>query len=391
VGLARGHRLREALGHGVPALGLPLAGLGALAADVGLSTVVGDYRHSSQFLGQAGGAKKLREIADGVRAATPHWYLLLGALVLLAGLWRYRRSLALVVLLALPFLVLPSQLSHFNTSLDFVARLGWLAAPLFVIVRRRTGARLLMLVVWTPGFVAGAITAYSSSNGAVNFGVGGFPTAIVATVFLVWAVEDAMPAARMRWLAVVPAIAVLALLVWSDTVPVYRDGSLSTLSATMRSGPYAGLATSPWKRRWIDRLTSDLSRYRSPCTILFFDNFPAGYLLTKARPDTNGVWTATVSPALVRAYQDQLLGYYRGHGNPDVVVEMRRIPYTHHQGWTVYYRTDWPLVAAVDSSPYRLVRWRRPYSIYQAGGSTCGRIMGKPPTRLRRRRSGARP
>ena len=53
IGLARGHRLREAVEHGTIALGLPALGLGGLAASAGLSTVAGDYRHSSEFLGQA--------------------------------------------------------------------------------------------------------------------------------------------------------------------------------------------------------------------------------------------------------------------------------------------------------------------------------------------------
>lgn len=363
VTLAPGHRLREALEHGAVALGLPVLGLAVLASTAGFSRVVDDYRRSSRFLGQAGGIAKLREIVHQTRVALPHWYLLLAALALLLGLWRYARSFAAIALVALPFLVLPQSLTRFNASLDFVAHLGWVAPVLYVLVRRRPGARLLLLGVWLPSFAAGATTAYSSANGAVNFGVGGFPAAIVAAVFLIWAFEAAWRTRRLRALAVAPSLIVLALLLWSDTLPVYRDSNLSALSARMQTGPYAGLATTPWKRHWIARLSRDLSTYKAPCTILFFDNFAAGYMLGDARPDTNAAWLASVAPALEKPYQDDLLRYYRHRGLPNVVVAMRRIPYSHHQGWTVLHRTREPLIETLRSS-YRLLRWRRPYAIY---------------------------
>jgi hypothetical protein len=385
LALAPGRRLREALEHGTVALGLPALGLAGLAASVGLSTVVADYRHSSEFLGQAGGVGKLRLILHQTERTLPHWGLLLPAVLFLWLAWRYRRDAAVIALAALPLLVLPPRVTFFTTSLNFVAHLGWLAPALFVLVRGRPGAKLLFLVVWVPSFVAGATTAYSSANGAVNFGVGGFPAAIVATVFLVWAFEDAIRRADARVLALSPALLVLGLLVWSDTIPVYRDGNLSALSTRMQSGPYAGLATTPWKRTWIDGLQKDLERYESWCTILFFDDFPAGYLLTEAKPDTNGAWVATVAPQLQKPYQDALLRYYRGRGYPDVVVLMRRIPYTRHTGRSDYYPSSDPLLRAIRSPAYRLALWRKPYAIYRRASAPCvppGPFAHGKPTRV---------
>jgi hypothetical protein len=385
IALAQGHRIREGLEHGALALGLPALGLAGLAVSAGPATVVHDYRRSSEFLGQAGGIAKLRLIYHQTERTLPHWWLLLPAIAFLWLAWRYRRGAALVALAVLPLLVLPPRLTFFTTSLNFVAHFGWVAPALFVLVRRRPGAKLLLLAVWVPSFVAGATTAYSSANGAVNFGVGGFATAIVATVYLVWAFEDAIGRVDLRVLALAPALLVLGLLVWSDTIPVYRDASLSALSARVQSGPYAGLQTTPWKRTWIGRLQHDLERYESVCTILFFDDFPAGYLLSEARPDTNGAWVATVAPQLERPYQDELLRYYRGRGYPDVVVVMRRIPYTRHTGRTELYATRDPLLRAIRSSAYRLALWRRPYAIYRRAAAPCsqgGPIAHGKPTRV---------
>ena len=385
VVLARGHRLRETLEQGAVALVLPLLGLAGLAASAGFATVEGDYRHSSEFLGQAGGIGKLRLIYHQTERSFPHWWALLLAVAFLWLAWRYARGAAVLALAVLPLLVLPPRVTFFTTSLNFAAHLGWLAPALFVLVRRRPGAKLLFLAVWLPSFVAGATTAYSSANGAVNFGVGGFPAAIVATVFLVWAFEDAIRRVDLRALALAPALVVLGLLVWSDTIPVYRDSNLSALSARVQSGPYAGLATTQWKRTWIDLLQHDLERYESTCTILFFDDFPAGYLLSEARPDTNGAWVVTVAPQLQKPYQDELLRYYRGRGYPDVVVLMRRIPYTRHTGRSDYYPSSDPLLRAIRSPAYRLALWRRPYAIYRRASAPCagaGPIAHGKPTRV---------
>ncbi len=377
IALAHGNRRREAVAHGLPALGLPTAGMASLIGIAGLSKVVDDYKRSSRFLGQGGGFTKLHRIVLHEWSTFPFWYLVLPALALLAVTWRYRRGLAVVVLAALPFLALPPRLTFFTTSLDFVAHYGWLALPLFVLVRRRPGAVPLFLAVWLPSLVAGVTTAYSSANGGVNFGVGFFPATIVTSVFLVFAAEDALDRLGrrldLRALALAPALAVLAFLVASDTVPVYRDSSLSKLQARVTQGPYAGLLTSATKRAYLTRLQRDLAPFGPRCTILFFDDFPAGYMLTEARPDTNGAWVASVAPKLVKPYQDALLRYYRRRGYPDVVVVVRRIPYAaRSSGRTLYYRTTEPLLAAVRSPPYRLLRWRRAYAIYGRSDAACG-------------------
>jgi hypothetical protein len=353
----------------VLALGLPLAGMGVLVASAGLSRVVDDYRRSARFLGQAGGTAKIAEIGRHAVTTFPMWWAVLPALALLGLAWRYRRALALPLLLALPFLVLPPTLDSFRASLDYAAHLGLLGLPFFFLVRRRRGALPLLLAVWLPGFVAGLTTAYSSANGGVNFAVGGFPAAVATAVFLVLACEDALaslPRLDARLVALVPAMAVLVMLTIADTWPVYRDSNLSALTARVPSGPYAGLVTTPWKARYVVRMQHDLARFGPRCTILFFDDFPAGYLLSEAKPDTNAAWTATVASNLTAPYERQLLGYYGRKGTPDVVVIVRRIPYAaRSSGRSILYRTTEPLVAAVRSRGYRLVRWRRAYAVYE--------------------------
>lgn len=352
----------------VTAAGLPLLGATALVMVVGARPILDDYRSARANFGEGGGMAKLRQIATHEWAAWHDWYLVLAALALLALLWRWQRRLAPFPLLALPLLVLPPRPGFYSASLEYVARYGWLALPLYFLVRRRPAARLMVFGVWLPSLVAGLTTAYSSANGGVNFGVGLFPASIVTSVFLVWSLEEAR---FPRAAAAIPALTVLVVLV-ALGVPIYRDGPISRLHALITDGPYAGLRTSNGKRAFLSRLDSDLASLPSSCRIVFFDDFPAGYLLTRARPDTNSTWTFGVSKADTRSYQGALVGYYRRRGYPDVAVVLHRIPYAPDQGSRLeHYTPRAPLFVALRRQRFTLVRRRPDYAIYGRPSGGC--------------------
>ena len=361
----------------VTAAGLPLLGAAALVALVGARPILDDYRSAHANFGEGGGMAKLRQITVHEWTSWHHWYLVLAALALLALLWRWQRRLAPLALLALPFLVLPSRPGFYSASLEYVARYGWLALPLYLLIRRRPAARLLLSSVWLPSLAAGLTTAYSSANGGVNFGVGFFPASIVTSVFLVWSLEDAR---FPRAATAIPALTVLVVLLVLG-MPVYRDGPISRLHARVASGPYAGLLTSYGKRAFLTRLQSDLEPLPSSCRIAFFNDFPAGYLLTRAQPDTNSTWTFSVSQANTRSYQSALVGYYRRRGYPDVAVVMHRIPYAPDQGSRLeHYTPRAPLLVALRRQRFTLVRRRPDYAIYVRPSGGCSLLVRTPRT-----------
>lgn len=370
VSPARGRR--RAVATGLPALVLPVAGMVALVAAAGLHVVVADYRRSSQFLGQGGGVGKLTAIATHEWKTLPFWYLLLPALALLATMWRRYPSVASWLVLALPVLVLPPKLTFYSASLEYVAHYGWLALPLVGLVRRHVGARELFAVVWLPALLAGLTTAYSSANGGTNFGVGFFPATVVTSIFLLWALERPLHR-RFRVPAATPLVAVAAFLALFEAIPVYRDGAVSTLSARVENGPYAGLLTSRRKLAFLDQLGHDLAWAGPTCRIVFFNDFPAGYLLTSTRPDTNAAWIETVAPNHVASYQRILLAYYRRRTFPDVVVEMRRIPYAPPGSARIErYHPSEPLLAALRERSYKDRVSRLDYVVYSRPSAACG-------------------
>ena len=374
LALRRGRIRDELVQYGLPALAVPVLGMLALVLAAGASNVVHDYADSSRYLGQAGGISKLGTVFSQQWSAFSFWFVVFPALGLVGVLWRFARRLSVPVLALLPFAFLPRHPIFFASSLEYAAHYGWLALPLFPLVRRHAVAVRLLVAVWVPALVAGVTTAYSSANGGVNFGVGFFPAAIVATLFLVLAIREAGPRGgrgTFRALAGVPAVAALVLLAVFDTVPVYHDGGLTQLDARVASGPFAGILTSARKRAYLDRLQDDLAPLGPRCTIVFFDDFPAGYLLTRARADTNAAWIAHVAPGETRSYQDALLRYYRRHGFPDTIVLERWIPFADPgTGRRELYRTQAPLQAALRRR-YHLTLWRHTYAVYARDGSSC--------------------
>jgi hypothetical protein len=363
LGLLPRARRQEALQVTLPALAIPAAGFAGLAAIAGPHRILADYRRSSHYLGQAGGLTKLHGIAAHLKETLPLWWLLAAGLIMLAWSWRRWPRLAALTVVALPLTTIPSEPRSYAASLNFVAHAGFLALPLALGLRERRSTVELMAVVWLPALVGGILTAYSSANGGVNFGVGFLP-ALVVTVVLAGSAVEKLAGAPI--LEAAPALLVAGLLLYFGILPVYRDGSLSSLDTRVASGPYAGLFTSRAKDAFLVRFDRDLRGVGAGCTIAFFNDFPAGYLLTAARPDTSAVWTATVPGRLTFAYHDDLVRYYLSHGFPDVVVEMQRIPFapprsSRHE----HYAAADPLILAIADHGYRATARRLDYTVYR--------------------------
>jgi hypothetical protein len=113
-----------------------------------------------------------------------------------------------------------------------------------------------------------------------------------------------------------------------------------------------------------------LAPVKSRCTILFFNDFPDGYLLSRAQPHTNSAWTFGNLPlsALI-PYQRDLVHYYQQYGLPDIVVMMSSGPLTAAAKREAKLE---PLPASLRADSYRAVLIRAGYRILRKPGVTCG-------------------
>ncbi len=367
-------------------------GLGAAAFFLqrGLGTIENLLNQASTYGGQGGGIHKALGIVFSVVVMNTRALVFGTALVAAAlVLRRSRPSAAALCLLALPLAALPPDLSTPGSSNRFVTSLALLAPLVSLAAARGVLTTTLLGIVWVPAAVAGETAAMSSSNGSGNVAIGFFPGAVVTTALLALAVRGTV---RTRshvlrdTLDLVPGITVLAVGVALQYTFVYRDASLSHLTSRIESGAFAGIYTTPQRRDFLAALDRDLATFSGPsCRIVFYDRFPAGYLLGHGRPDTNRVFLIDPPVDLRPAYQRLLLGYFRTRGGlPDLAVRINRIPLLNSAATVQSYRPSDPLERLFRGPAYVTVRSRSDYRIAKRANSVC-----RAPAASRRSRSGA--
>ncbi len=211
---------------------------------------------------------------------------------------RWRRHLAAAALLfALPLLLWPDR--AWSNSLC-TTTLCSLCAPLaFAPVRRNAFDRALFLGVWAPSMVAALVAAWTSGNGIINAGFGALAAVIATSLLAARALAElAQRAGRPRlaaWGLLWPAALAITFVVEQRTI--FLGDTLDVLDARVSSGPFAGLRTTARIRGFVEALQADLAEHLPPGgKLLVLHHFPAGYVLSPARPATPSVWQIDCPP-----------------------------------------------------------------------------------------------
>lgn len=283
--------------------------------------------------------------------------------------WTNRLLFSMVLIITLALTMSPNLWTSTALpveSLHLVLNIGLIGPILACFLWEKELTRHLVWFVWVPSFIAGLAVCWSSGNGARMAAVGMVPAAIASLVLLALIVAhddifQTLAGTRIR-AAVIIAL-VLSVFLGNQFVGIYRDDPLENLNVEIQAGPYKGIFTTKARDAFLSVLTDDITALSKPQDrILFFDDFPAGYLMSNLRPATPTVWLNPTSayPTVDRTINEK---YYRRRGiQPDVVVMLKKFPlHPNHLGLT-YPATD-PLIRFVRLH-YRKAVSKDEYEVY---------------------------
>jgi hypothetical protein len=196
------------------------------------------------------------------------------------------------------------------------------------------------------------MTAYTSTNGYRNAFVG-LLAAVPLAVALLASVAAAIPKrpAIGLWASVVLCATVGVIAVYAVFQGCYSDPRPAILDASIPSGPYAGMITTDQKAESWASLEREVQRLGlARRGVVFFDSFPAGYLLLPSPKAINSVWSGT-APTTGAVVQDTAgVNYFARTGaEPDAGIRILRFDAKER-----VYPAGHPLTGYFSSPPYEL-------------------------------------
>jgi hypothetical protein len=278
----------------------------------------------AKVLHQLGGASKAVDIAQGTyRFITWRPYMVMAALAVYLVYRRWPRA-GRALLSATPVALWLAAQRPLLWGGGYVIVYALLAPYLFLFIpreRRVAGARLL-ICVWAPSLVAGAMTAYTSAAGYLNAAVGLAPSVVASGLFLCWALEAVVPtkleqpvaapdearssppgagevepavpdraAGHVPWLAMVVLIAIVGVTVAFQFQFQQRDVRLREMTSRFDSGPWWGIKVTPERRRLMDAFAADLRTQTRPDDgLLIFFHGSGFYLYWGGSIASNSYW-----------------------------------------------------------------------------------------------------
>ena len=242
-------------------------------------------------LDHLGGAVKAYEVSLGFwRFYWSHPYLIVAALLIFIVYTRWHRA-GRLLLAVLPVALWLAAQGSLRDSAGLVLVYAALAPYLFVFTprsRRVVGAKVLIWV-WGPAMIAGAMTAFTSADGYLTAGVGFTPALLAGGLFLAWSLEAAtspdaacsgvVNRVRLPWLALVVLLAVVGVTI-SFQFQFQQDGaSRSGLTSRIDDGPWRGIRATAERREQLEGFATDLRTHSLPGDALLVFDRTSGYYL----------------------------------------------------------------------------------------------------------------
>jgi hypothetical protein len=182
------------------------------------------------------------------------------------------------------------------------------------------------------GLVAGAVFAFTSSQGFVFFGLGAIMAMPALLALLIgWLVEEVRRGGREGLALPVAALSIACLavgLMYYNGTGYYRDAPPAGSPVRVSVGPHAGLMTTQYNASATEGLWNAMRKHSgSGERLLSYHGFPAGHLYTAAAPALQDLWTqpfdAMGIPSVTR---EQLARLDNPAHRPTVVIRNLGLP-----------------------------------------------------------------
>lgn len=272
---------------------------------------------------QLGGASKALTVTRGFwNFVTSQPYFVVAALVVYLVYRRWPR-LGRAMLVAVPLALWVAGQRPLLQVSGFVQIYALLTPYLYLFIprqKREAGAKLLIWI-WAPAVIAGAMTSYTSAAGYVSFAVGLAPALIVGGLFLAWALE-AVSRRGVPWLALAALMAIAGVTVSFNFQYQSRDVPYAELTSQFDSGPWWGIKVTPGRRSQMDTFAADLAAQTSPADKLLVLYEGSGYYLYWDGVIASNTYWAGPDPKTGDLYPATIDYYRRHHLVPTVVVRL---------------------------------------------------------------------
>lgn len=206
------------------------------------------------------------------------------------------------------------------------------------------------------GVLGGLNTAWSSSNGLMNFVIGGFGAMLGLLIGIQY---------KQRFVGVILGMGLVYFSLYTYDTDVYGDNLKKDLTTQMSEGPYRGLFTTPSRFEYLQKLGKDINEVAGSGahSIAFYDFMVFGYLMTNLKPQTPIIWTYSL--AQFPQKREILAKYYKSNEVPDVLFWAKSLNVLKDLRFELKYSGKDELKDVLFSTEeFKLVRMCDEYDVY---------------------------
>lgn len=348
-------------------LGMAVGGFSVLLLllKIGIQPLFTDMAITVSYGVQGGGINKILNILYDFWVQFPHRRLFIIDVIVLFiitfSLKFKQKSLIQLLLIMSIFALIRT-----NESTFYIRYLALISSLLFIIVKENQIAKNLFYITTIPSLIAGLVTSWSSSNGAINSIIGFLPAALTTLCFFVLISKDTIRSKFYNTFFIISALIIIIYpLKAGNQLRNYGDLPNNQLPEKITKGVFSGIYTTQEKKNYYETLQKTIVDYsQNNKSILFFDDFPLGYLMTRLIPATNSTWTVSLQryPNYKRS---ALIDYQQNNQlTPDLIVKIIGVAENPDEAAYSYkYALNDPLNALIKQ--YKIIFSNNQYLIFK--------------------------